>query len=154
MADRMAAHITFPEWALENSDIREEVENYFGIEDEWESNVYYSRENGLLTLGDYEVSWGEFEDLEDALKENKVAYDRWTDAKYDFRGETVFYRPGSKPDTFNYDIDGEYKINAEDIRRLLGKPHLEEKIRKLLPKVVPCDLGEWCGKRPARRKEL
>src|SRR5437870_810723 len=48
----------------------------------------------VLSVGDDEALGGMFESLEEFLVEQGVAFDRHSDAKYEYDGEIVFYRPG------------------------------------------------------------
>ena len=52
-------------------------------------------EGGVLHLYDDERTWGEFEDLEEFLRENKIPYDRQTASKYEYDAEQAIYRPAS-----------------------------------------------------------
>jgi hypothetical protein len=50
--------------------------------------------DGWLRLTDDEARWGQFERLEEFLREQKIAYDRRSAGKYDYDAEIVSYRPG------------------------------------------------------------
>lgn len=47
-----------------------------------------------LNLMDHEVAWGHFETLEPFLKEHNIAFDRWSEGKYEFDAELLQFRPG------------------------------------------------------------
>lgn len=51
--------------------------------------------DGLLTLELYddEASWGEFDDLEEFLREQKIPFIRYTEGKYEFDPEVVAFHP-------------------------------------------------------------
>ena len=51
--------------------------------------------DGLLTLRLYddEASWGEFDDLEEFLREHKIPFVRYTEGKYDYDPEVVGFHP-------------------------------------------------------------
>jgi hypothetical protein len=55
----------------------------------------YDNGDGLLTLRlyDYEASWGEFDDLEEFLREHKIPFVRYTERKYDCDPEVVGFHP-------------------------------------------------------------
>jgi hypothetical protein len=54
-----------------------------------------ANDDGHLHLYDDERSWGEFEDLEEFLREHKIPYDRQTASKYEYDAEKAVYRPGT-----------------------------------------------------------
>jgi len=47
----------------------------------------------ILQLYDDEASWGEFDDLEEFLREHKIPFVRYTAGKYDYDPEVVAYHP-------------------------------------------------------------
>ena len=50
-------------------------------------------EQGHLILCDDEASYGVFQDLECFLQNNNIAFDRHSDARYEYDGELVSFRP-------------------------------------------------------------
>jgi len=54
-----------------------------------------SEQDGFLVLVDDMASWGEFRELENALCELKIPYDRLTDGNGVYGGEYIQYRPCS-----------------------------------------------------------
>ena len=51
---------------------------------------------GTLHLLEHEVAWGRLEELESFLIEHGIAFDRWTEAKYEYDAELVQFRAGMK----------------------------------------------------------
>jgi hypothetical protein len=51
---------------------------------------------GTLHLQEHEVAWGHLEDLEEFLVKNGIAFDRWTEAKYEYDAEVVQFRRGMR----------------------------------------------------------
>ena len=51
----------------------------------------------LLRLCDEQASWGRFEQLEAFLQQHDIAFDRFTDGKWEFDPEWVAFRPGNEP---------------------------------------------------------
>lgn len=50
----------------------------------------------VLQLCDDQASWGEFKELEAFLVERAIAFDRFSDGRYEFDPEWVSLRPGSE----------------------------------------------------------
>lgn len=73
---------------------------------------------GTLHLGDFEVAWGRFPDLEDFLVENRISFDRRSDAKYEYDAELVRYRAGMKQPQVCYTLQD--KIPVVPVRDLKG----------------------------------
>jgi hypothetical protein len=48
---------------------------------------------GIFRLYDHEANYGTFPDLEIWLRDQGIAYDRQSDARYEFDGESVSFRP-------------------------------------------------------------
>jgi hypothetical protein len=53
-----------------------------------------ANDDGHLHLYDDDRAWGEFEDLEEFLREHKIPYDRQTASRYEYDAEEAIYRPG------------------------------------------------------------
>src|SRR5947209_20618622 len=49
---------------------------------------------GELVLTDPDARWGKFESVEDYCRSHGIAFDRHTDAKYEYNGEMGRFRPG------------------------------------------------------------
>lgn len=103
MADRMACEI----WiggTISNA-LAEElcaVIRDTGASLEWGGGVFTphtveelleANDDGHLHLYDDDRAWGEFEDLEEFLREHKIPYDRQTAGKYEYDAEEAIYRP-------------------------------------------------------------
>lgn len=74
---------------------------------------------GALLLTDREVSWGEFYDLESFLFRHRIAFDRRSDAKYDYDAQLVQYRPAMKKPRMYYTTqDKQPVVAASDLRRV------------------------------------
>ena len=53
-------------------------------------------EDGHLVLADAEASYGQFEELEAFCVKHKIAFDRHSDAHYEFDAQNVYFRPSMK----------------------------------------------------------
>ena len=62
--------------------------------------------SGVIRLYDHDASYGAFSSLEDWLREHGIAYDRQSDARYEYDGEAVFFRSGPGLRTFHATQDG------------------------------------------------
>lgn len=70
----------------------------------------------VLSIGDDQAAWGEFE-LEDFLMEHNITFDRRSDAKYEYDGLLVRFRPGMKePAETLATQDGDPTIPLDELR--------------------------------------
>ena len=53
-----------------------------------------ANDDGHLHLYDDDRAWGEYDDLEEFLRQHKVPYERQTASRYEYDGEIARYRPG------------------------------------------------------------
>lgn len=104
MADRMACEIWIggtlsPALAEELCAVVRDT----GASLEWGGGVFApdsvaelreANDDGHLHLYDDDRAWGEFDDLEEFLREHKIPYDRQTASKYEYDAEKAIYRPG------------------------------------------------------------
>ena len=75
----------------------------------------------VLSVGDDEALGGMFESLEEFLVEQGIAFDRRSDAKYEYDGEIVFFRLGMKrPGWCLATQDGEPTIRLDDLQPIRG----------------------------------
>ena len=88
MSDRMTAVIEFPTFALELASIQTAVQ-----EEGWDEQESYPDGTTWLTV--HEAAWGELPTLEDALMNAGIAFDRRSDAKYEYDAEVRYFRPAS-----------------------------------------------------------
>ncbi len=103
MADRIAAEIwiggKLPRSLLEEfpiSDLRLDWDHN-RLRSTTEADILAARdEDGLLHFADDEAAWGEFEELEGWLRENKTPFRRRSEGKYEFSPELVEFRPDLK----------------------------------------------------------
>ena len=89
MADYMTARIEIPAWAMEIRAVREAIDLQGIVNRDLE-------EDGAIGFWDDDAAWGEFPDLEDALKEIGIAFDRKSDAKYEYAAKVRSYRPAGE----------------------------------------------------------
>src|SRR5438876_693106 len=67
---------------------------------------------------DGDASWGKFEELEAFCRENKLTYRRTTDARYEYNGEIVFWKPDLKDPIFEMATqDGKPYMTLERLKR-------------------------------------
>ena len=100
MADRMAAEIwiggKLPRSLLDEFPISDLTldwdETRFDASSE--QGILSARdENGLLHFADCEIAWGEFQPLEDWLREHDIPFRRHSEGKYEHAPELVEFRP-------------------------------------------------------------
>jgi hypothetical protein len=103
MADRMAAEIwiggKLPRSLLEEvpiSDLRLDWDHN-RLQSSTEADILAARdEDNLLHFADDEAAWGEFQELEGWLRENKIPFRRHSEGKYEHTPELVEFRPDLK----------------------------------------------------------
>jgi hypothetical protein len=117
MADRMAAEIwlggKLPRELLPEFPISDLRLDWDGTPFDWttEAGILAARdEEGLLHFADCEVAWGEFQELEDFLREQALPFRRHSSGKYGYLPELVEFRP---------DLDQELSTLATDQREPL-----------------------------------
>ena len=94
-------------------------------------------DDGLLRLSNDEAAYGMFEELEDFLVEHGIAFDRRSDAKFEFDAENVSFRPGmKKPVVCLANQNGQPMVPYNDLKPLVGS------LRRLV-KVPPGTVKEW-----------
>ena len=92
--------------------------------------------DGIFTLVSYEARWGEFEEIEEALVDAGIPFDRETAPDYGNPAFTVHFRPGITP-TPQYVCD---VIDVGEVKGLLktgGLEALQEKLAKDYPEFLP-----------------
>lgn len=91
---------------------------------------------GNLRLFDSQASYGCNNDLEDFLRKNKIAFDRHSEAKYEYSASYVVFRPGVMDKAFVSDQDGDILVpydGVNGLRKLLnGTSRPETRIRAAL----------------------
>jgi hypothetical protein len=106
-------------------------------------------ENGIFTIEDSQARYGQFEDLENLLRQKGIPFDRQSGQAYEFYPELVIFRPGENgapalslylPLVGSSDKPG---IIAQDIKDLI--PQGIEAIQAYLDEHVPNypPLGEY-----------
>lgn len=89
------------------------------------------------------ATWGEFPELEEFLKENRIPFDRHTEARYEYNGTVTYFRPeiSSEPFVFPADQSGDPYILWETLKQALEESksleELKEKIKDHVPINVP-----------------
>ncbi|HBO44907.1 MAG TPA: hypothetical protein DD670_13460 [Planctomycetaceae bacterium] len=81
----------------------------------------------LLVLYDDEASWGEFQELEEFLREHEIAYTRHSDGKYEHDPCIVEYRPGHDLVELAANKSMEPVVPAGEVQKALDK--LDEAIK-------------------------
>jgi hypothetical protein len=77
-------------------------------------------DSGTLVLQDDEARLGEFDAIERFCVENQVAFDRHSEARYDYNAENVSFRPGMKEPQVNMaTADGDDFVLVSDLRPLV-----------------------------------
>ena len=72
-----------------------------------------------LDLMNDQARYGQFEDLEAFLVKHQIAFDRHSDAKYEFDAERVVFRPGMKePKVLPASNDDNLLVQADDVLKI------------------------------------
>lgn len=69
----------------------------------------------LLWLCDDRASWGQFESLEQFLREHGLAYSRRSEGRYEYDPELVEYRPGRGEVSLATNVAGDPVVLAKDL---------------------------------------
>jgi|MudIll2142460700_1097286.scaffolds.fasta_scaffold67830_4 hypothetical protein len=75
-------------------------------------------EDGTITLYDSEARYGEFPELESFLTAHGIPFDRTSEAKWEYDGEIVKFRPGHELYHLLATQDGETSITSEEIEEI------------------------------------
>jgi hypothetical protein len=129
MSDRFAAQITIggtiPRSLVEG--LCNEISASGGSTDWGETNCEPSDErsllnlrgeNGTITLYDSEARYGEFPELEAFLIDHGIPFDRLSEAKWEYDGEVVKFRPVHELYHLLATQDGETSITSEEIEEI------------------------------------
>jgi hypothetical protein len=92
MADFYGATLYVPKKAI-TAEIQKMVDEYMKDYPDCEVN----EGNGLFTIYSPEARWGEFEEIESALTEAEIPFDRDTDANSGNPAFAMYFRPGITP---------------------------------------------------------
>lgn len=115
-----------------------------------EHELLEARTDGVLQLYDDEASWGEFDDLEEFLRENDIPYSRQTVAKYEYDAEIVEFRPGNDPVVLTTLASGEHVVPVAALANVMeameqAAQTLEraaiEKARQALRETLPPEIS-------------
>lgn len=99
--------------------------------------------DGILELMDDQACYGVFPDLETFLTANQIPFDRHSDAKYEYDGEVVSYRPETGTVRHNATQDGDCTVPYKDVRNALNALEEENIVKakyildNLLGPVIP-----------------
>lgn len=74
----------------------------------------------VLRLCDDQASWGEFEELETFLRDNDIAYIRYSDGKYDLDPECAAFHPEKGLVQWLTDHNRKPVIKASDLKPIAG----------------------------------
>jgi hypothetical protein len=128
MADRYWAQIEFPAHLIDE-DVkaalkREGVEFDDNGPVEPYSDTEISVDDGIFSLSDPEVAWGQFEELENLLRKKGIPFDRESGQDYNAIPEAVIFRPGingNPPQDLVFLLcDGNPIVEVAKIRELLA----------------------------------
>ena len=98
---------------------------------------------GHLFLCKDEASYGAMEELEDFCREHGLPFNRSSDAKYEYDGETIMFRPGLEDRLFNSTQDGHLLVSAEALEQALAAAGdgnataAAEELREVMGRNVP-----------------
>lgn len=110
--------------------------------------------DGTVSFEDGQASWGRFEDLEKALEELGIAYDRRSAGKYEYDPEIRVFRPGTVDKTLLTDSSNDPMVFARDLSDAVGQGL--DAVRALLAeKSLPeQSVGVWAEANAERLAEL
>jgi len=99
----------------------------------------HRNEKGVLWFCNEEQAWGQFEDLEEFLRESGIPFNRGHDPRYDSDGELALFRPGMKEPRYCVaDASGALMVAVEkiqNIRDLLKRNPAKTGVQRALRKL-------------------
>jgi hypothetical protein len=100
-----------------------------------EADLLGAVRDGHLALVNPEASWGLFNTLERFLCTHRIAFDRYTEGKYEYNAEIVQFRPGMRhPESFLATQDAKIVVPVSEIiaaLRRLERGSIKAAIRQL-----------------------
>lgn len=132
MADYFHASITIPKKFIDEDEHLQQL-----IKDENFNDEPDDEEDGLVQYSETMAHNGEFEYLENYLREAHIPFDRNSSAHYEIDGEHVSYRPAAqgfpKVDVILYCLgDGDEAIGLDEIKKMLDESKSDEEIASKL----------------------
>lgn len=112
MSDRFAATLTVRRADYE---ALEELKRLIDMEEK------DSFDNAIVEIRNDAARYGEFEEIEEFCTEHGIAFDRWSEAYYEYQSQMRMYRPGAEPiDKIVFlSSSGEPFVGCRDIRQIL-----------------------------------
>lgn len=110
MASAIASQGVSHDWGDADVDVSDVVEMVFDPD----------RDNAPLKLMDDQARSGEFEELEETLRELGIPYQRHSDTKYEYDGELAWWQPGmKKAGVVNATQDGEPTVTLKELKEAM-----------------------------------
>jgi hypothetical protein len=113
-----------------------------GFEPKTEADLLDAADGGVLTVTDAEANYGEMPELEGFCRAHDIAFDRRSDARYEYDGECVLFRPGTAGESdhwFHASQDGNPLVPAEEVQKIKEalKARQFKRALRLAEKLVP-----------------
>lgn len=134
------SRLDIPAWTL-----APELQEIIGSEDYYDNG--FQVENGIFSLAHSDVGGGEYTEIEEYLVENKVPFDRYSEANdHGAISHYRYFRPASEhsgmmDQVVPCDPDGGFSIPVDEIRTALTKTRnyrqLSVSLRELLDRYNP-----------------
>jgi hypothetical protein len=110
---------------------------------------------GTLHLVEHEVAWGHLERLEAFLIKHGIAFDRWTDHKYEYDAELVQFRRGMKEPICRSSLQNKEPVvsvrDLDPVRQALierqperARRLLEDVLGPVIPALEPLSIVDDC----------
>ena len=75
----------------------------------------------MLWLTDDQARWGQFEELDCFLRDNKIPYDRHSTGKYDYDADTASFRPDIGLYTWPTNMEGQPVVAGSTLQKIEKK---------------------------------
>jgi hypothetical protein len=111
-----------------------------------------------LNLVDHQARWGQFENLEAFLVQHSIAFDRFTEAKYEYSAEHAWFRPGMPEPVVATTDSGHSPVVSfsvlEELDGMLAKSQVDKVRRRISsmrqrhcpPELPPLSIAEEAGR--------
>lgn len=112
-------------------------------------------DDGHLHLCNNEANYGTFEALESFCRDNRLSYDRYSDAKYDYDGIVEYFRPGGRIDRVHIahvSQSHQLLVSAEELASVVQAAKDAKGSSKVILQTLLCSLDELLDRPPSLPK--
>jgi hypothetical protein len=112
-------------------------------------------DEGHLHLYNGQANYGSLDDLEEYCRANRLSYDRYSDAKYEYDGIVKFFRPGGSGDCVHaaqVSQNHQLLVSAEELAAVVQVAKKTKGSNEVILQVLLRSLDELLDRPPPLRK--